>query len=225
MSWLVKTAGAKLLSDKFADKFAAEDPYYENVEVEARPGKKTKKQVKRELPQGLSTNDDRILRKMRRKAYCLDLVFKLCGCRAGWSAIIGFIPVVGDIINIWLGMSLIHLAERIDGGLPASVRSRMVSNVVIDFVLGFTPVLGSIAGAVYKSNSRNYLILEQYLRTKYRDNNPARPSNGNGPASASTSTAHANGSPPRLPERTNVPPQSNSNIRLEQYGQESGTVG
>lgn len=105
-----------------------------------------------------------------KKAWHLDMLFSLCGIRLGWSAVIGIIPVIGDIINIYLSLKLIKLAQNIDGGLPVTVQSKMMGNISIDFMLGLVPVLGMVAGAIYKSNSRNSLILEHYLRDRARKN-------------------------------------------------------
>uniref|UniRef100_A0A060TAV1 ARAD1B10252p n=1 Tax=Blastobotrys adeninivorans TaxID=409370 RepID=A0A060TAV1_BLAAD len=179
VGWVAK----KYLGDHVVDRFAAEDPYYESV---SGPDGKQKKRIKRQLPQGLTRNDEKVLKGCRRRAWCLDLLFSLCGFRAGWTVIIGIIPILGDIINLYLGMALIRHAEKIDGGLPASLRSKMMLNVMIDFGLGFTPILGDIAGAIYKSNSRNYLLLEHLVRdrmakgTYNRDNHPIVAGNGNG---------------------------------------------
>ncbi|ODV91731.1 hypothetical protein CANCADRAFT_30066 [Tortispora caseinolytica NRRL Y-17796] len=85
-----------------------------------------------------------------------------CG-RFGWTALIGILPVVGDIINAWLSWKFIMLCEKVNGGLPADVKSKMVANVLVDIGLGLIPLLGTIFSAVYKCNSRNCLILEKHL--------------------------------------------------------------
>lgn len=142
------------------------------VKVEVTKNGKTKIKKKwREPPQeGLSANDHKVLKKVTLKAYRLDLAFSLCGLRLGWSAVIGIVPVLGDIINLYLSLSLVRLAQTVDEGLPALVVSRMMSNIMIDFALGITPVLGTIAGALYKSNSRNSLILSHYLSKRAKEN-------------------------------------------------------
>lgn len=142
-----------------------------------RNGKtKARRKWKEPPSQGLSPNDHRILKKMTRKAWRLDMAFSVCFCchsgdiRLGWSAVIGILPVIGDIINLYLSLSLLKLAQKVDDGLPAFTVSKMMSNVMIDFVLGITPVLGTIAGALYKANSRNALILEHFLKKRAKEN-------------------------------------------------------
>ncbi|KAF5098428.1 hypothetical protein D0Z00_002041 [Geotrichum galactomycetum] len=46
----------------------------------------------------------------------------------------------------------------------------MMTNIMIDFALGLTPVLGIIAGALYKANSRNSLILSHFLTKRAKEN-------------------------------------------------------
>lgn len=98
------------------------------------------------------------------------MLFSLCGLRVGWSAVIGIIPVIGDIINIYMAMQLIRLAQKIDGGLPVAQQSKMMTNILIDFGLGLIPVLGIITGALYRANSRNALILQHYMNRRARKN-------------------------------------------------------
>lgn len=64
---------------------------YEFRPDEKRNGKL--KKHKRAIPVELSDNDQKILRKVRRKAYRYDQGFSLCGFRFGVSPLIGIIPV------------------------------------------------------------------------------------------------------------------------------------
>lgn len=52
-------------------------------------------------------------------------------------------------------------------GLPASLTSKMYTNVAIDFALGLVPFLGDIADASFKCNTKNVALLEKYLVEKY----------------------------------------------------------
>jgi hypothetical protein len=72
-----------------------QNPLYEWVQVEKRNGKLKTERRERPLPQGLSANDQKILRHVRKRAYRLDMGFRLCcfNFRFGWSAIIGLLPV------------------------------------------------------------------------------------------------------------------------------------
>lgn len=56
--------------------------------------------------------------------------------------------------------------ENIEGGLPSRLRTMMMINVIIDFIIGLVPFIGDVADAVYKCNTRNAVILEKHLREK-----------------------------------------------------------
>ncbi len=75
---------------------ARQDPYFEEVAIYDRHGRatgKVKKQ-KKGIPGGLSANDGKVLRRVRKQAYRLDMsLFNCCGIRFGWSSVIGIIPV------------------------------------------------------------------------------------------------------------------------------------
>ena len=46
----------------------------------------------------------------------------------------------------------------------------MFTNLMIDFGLGLVPVLGDLADAFFKCNTRNNMLLEKYLREKGQRN-------------------------------------------------------
>lgn len=65
---------------------------------------------------------------------------------------------------------VVHTCQQIDDGLPPSVKMRMIMNIVLDFGVGLVPFLGDVADAVFRANTRNAAILEEYLRQKGRKN-------------------------------------------------------
>jgi hypothetical protein len=68
----------------------------ERIPVHNQQGDVVKyKERERHLPEGLSSNDQAILKKVRRKAYKWDMSFRFCCVRTrfGWSFIIGLIPL------------------------------------------------------------------------------------------------------------------------------------
>lgn len=115
------------------------DPYFEADDIQRKKFKQP--------PPGLSSKDVKILKKVRRRAYRLDQSISCCCChfRIGWAAVIGIIPVIGDIIDALLALRIINTAKGIDGGLPESVVAQMYANLVVDFGLGLIPFVGDIA--------------------------------------------------------------------------------
>jgi hypothetical protein len=71
-----------------------------------------------------------------------------------------------------MSLSLIRAASKLDGGLPKRLYSMMVTNIVIDFAIGFVPILGDLADAFYRANTRNAWLLDAYLTEKAALQNP-----------------------------------------------------
>lgn len=46
------------------------------------------------------------------------------------------------------------------------IRTRMFFNILFDFVIGLVPFVGDMADAVYRANTRNAWVLEEYLVKK-----------------------------------------------------------
>ncbi|KAG5943080.1 hypothetical protein E4U53_007113 [Claviceps sorghi] len=164
-TFVAKTAARKLLGKKLQDKFGQGDPYYETVASVKPNGKPTGKQVKqkRALPLGLSEHDAKVLMKVRRRVHHLDWsLFTIFGVGFGWSTVIGIIPAIGDAIDGLMSLSVFRKCCKVDGGLPHSVKVRMMMNVALDFVIGLVPG----AEAIFRGNTRNALLLEDYLRQR-----------------------------------------------------------
>jgi len=96
-------------------------------------------------------------------AWLLDNSIPLPGTgrRFGIDAIIGFVPVVGDLVSGGIGLFVIWRASRM--GLPRVVVARMLANSAIDFVVGSVPVLGDAFDLWFKANTRNLGIMRRHL--------------------------------------------------------------
>lgn len=140
------------------------------VEDPKRPGKLRK--VKKQIPSYIPEHDAMILAKVRKSAYRLDMsLFNLFGIRFGWESVIGFVPMAGDVVGSSLAYLLVRECDKIEGGLPSSVRNRMMLNIGLDFAVGLVPLVGDILDGVIKCNTMNLKLFEEYLDQKY---NPAR---------------------------------------------------
>lgn len=73
---------------------------------------------------------------------------------------------IGDFLDAVMAWMLMRKADKIDGGLPPALRARMLFNIVLDFCLGLVPLLGDLADAVFRANTRNAWLLEAYLVKK-----------------------------------------------------------
>jgi hypothetical protein len=93
-------------------------------------------------------------------------LFNCFGIRFGWSSVIGIVPGIGDVIDAFMAMMVLRTCQQVEGGLPASVKSKMMFNIVLDFGIGLVPFLGDIADALFRANTRNAVELEKHLREK-----------------------------------------------------------
>ena len=80
--------------------------------------------------------------------------------RFGWDPIIGLVPWVGDVLTAVLSGAIILQAHHLR--VPRVVQLRMVMNVAIDVLVGAVPVVGDVADAFWKSNAKNFALLERH---------------------------------------------------------------
>lgn len=96
MAFVAKFVTKKILKEKLANNFGQDDPYFEQVPATRLNGTlhptKTKKRRKA-LPPGISIHDGRVLTKVKRRAWRLDMcLFSICGVRFGWGSAIAIVP-------------------------------------------------------------------------------------------------------------------------------------
>jgi hypothetical protein len=92
----------------------------------------------------------------------LDDAFRVPGTslRFGWDPLIGLIPWAGDVLTAVLSCAIILQAHHL--GVPRVVQLRMVMNVAIDVIVGVIPVFGDVADVFWKSNAKNFALLERH---------------------------------------------------------------
>lgn len=81
--------------------------------------------------------------------------------QVGLDAIIGLVPVAGDIIAAVIGSYLIWEARNL--GLSRWQQMRMAGNIAFDTTLGAVPLVGDLFDFLYRSNSRNLRIVRRHL--------------------------------------------------------------
>ena len=114
-----------------------------------------------ELPTG---NDPVSIRKRVEAAeLLLERSFRVPGTNIpiGLDAIIGLVPVVGDIITTAMGAYIVWEARNL--GLSKFQLTRMGANVAFDALLGVVPLVGDAADFVFRSNTRNLRIIKKHL--------------------------------------------------------------
>ncbi|MFT3967961.1 MAG: DUF4112 domain-containing protein [Sphingobium sp.] len=81
--------------------------------------------------------------------------------RLGLDAILGLVPIVGDIASAAMGAWIVWEARNL--GLSRFQIARMAANVGIDTAIGIIPFVGDAFDFFFRSNSRNLRIIRRHL--------------------------------------------------------------
>ncbi|KAL1949442.1 hypothetical protein VTO73DRAFT_8323 [Trametes versicolor] len=160
MSTLAIKAGRKLF-ERNLEQYQPSDPMYETYTDK----KGRQRRRRRESPPGLSTRDAKILKSVQRRAHYLDKGFSICGLRFGWTFVIGIIPGAGDIADASLNYILVVRKAK-QAEIPGWLLRQMLLNNAVSAAVGFVPFIGDVVLAMYKANSRNAALLEEFLRIR-----------------------------------------------------------
>ncbi len=108
-------------------------------------------------------------------AHWLDELVAIPGTRMsiGLDAVIGFVPVVGDLLGFALGLWMVGEARA--GGAPPKLQGRMLRNLGLETLVGFVPLLGDLFDVAFRANSRNRALVEDWLDEQERVLQPPRP--------------------------------------------------
>jgi len=98
-------------------------------------------------------------------ASLLDDMWRIPGTsiRFGFDALIGWIPGIGDVMAAVASCVIVFASWR--RGVAPITLTRMVTNILLETVVGGVPVVGDLFHVFWKANRRNYRIL---LREKER---------------------------------------------------------
>ena len=112
------------------------------------------------IPRADASSTERMQR-LRTLAWLLDNSIPLPGgYRVGIDALIGLVPGVGDAVGALISAYIVNEARAM--GAPRSVLLRMISNVMIETVIGAIPFAGDLFDAAFKANTRNLALLARY---------------------------------------------------------------
>ncbi len=79
----------------------------------------------------------------------------------GLDAIIGLIPVLGDVFGAAMGSWMVWEARNL--GMSKLQLARMGGNVAFDTAVGLIPFVGDAADFLFQSNTRNLRIIKRHL--------------------------------------------------------------
>lgn len=100
---------------------------------------------------------------LRALARTLDSAVPIPGTsiRFGADALLGLVPVVGDLAGAALSGYVVLSAARL--GVPRAVLARMVTNLGADALIGAVPLVGDLFDVGWRANTRNVDLLERAL--------------------------------------------------------------
>jgi hypothetical protein len=81
--------------------------------------------------------------------------------RLGLDAIIGLVPVAGDVISGAISSYLIWEARRL--GAPKWLIARMMANTFLDTTLGAIPLVGDAFDILFRGNMKNMALLRRHM--------------------------------------------------------------
>lgn len=103
------------------------------------------------------------LAKIERLAHLMDESIALPGTdkRIGLEALLGLIPGLGDLATAVISLHIISEAKKL--GVPKTIVSKMIWNVVVDTVVGAVPGVGDVFDAFWKANRKNIELVKEYF--------------------------------------------------------------
>ena len=122
---------------------------------------------KRPIPMGMDLPAGSDPVSIRRRVEALEQVlersFRIPGVNypVGLDAIVGLVPVVGDLITAAMGAYIVWEGKNL--GMPKWKLWRMAGNVAFDTALGAVPLVGDAFDLVFRSNTRNLKIIRKHL--------------------------------------------------------------
>ena len=94
----------------------------------------------------------------------LDSQFSVMGVRFGVDSLLGLIPVAGDVATGIAGSYALFTAIRLK--LHPIAMIHIGWNLLFDTVIGAIPILGDIFDFFFKSNTKNFKVIEKHLTRK-----------------------------------------------------------
>jgi hypothetical protein len=84
--------------------------------------------------------------------------------RIGLDAVLDLIPVFGNFAGAAVSLTLV--ARTLQFGPPPSLVSKMLSNVLVDIILGGIPLIGPLADIWWRANDKNAALMREFLNSR-----------------------------------------------------------
>ena len=107
------------------------------------------------------------LDRLRGLTRLMDQAFGVPGTkwRFGLDALFGLVPGLGDVAGGVIAVYALHVARQF--GAPGIIQLNMLTNIALDSLIGTIPVIGDIFDFVFKAQTRNLALLDDWLRTPH----------------------------------------------------------
>lgn len=112
---------------------------------------------------GMATDPASVRQRVEAMEKILERMFVIPGINrpVGLDAIVGLVPVLGDIAATALGAYIVWEAKNL--GMSKWQMSRLAGNVGVDWLIGLIPVVGDVTDFFFQSNTRNLRIIKRHL--------------------------------------------------------------
>jgi len=87
--------------------------------------------------------------------------------QVGLDALLGVVPVAGDLLSAAIGIYLITQAREL--GASRWLQGKMLANLVVDATLGAVPLAGDVFDIYFRAHRRNLKLLQQHLGEPFVD--------------------------------------------------------
>ena len=89
------------------------------------------------------------------------------GTRVGLDALLGIVPLVGDLVSAGIGLYTVAQAREL--GASRWLQARMIGNLLLDVAVGAVPIAGDLADVYFKAHRRNLKLLQNAIGEPYID--------------------------------------------------------
>lgn len=112
---------------------------------------------------GMGRDPASVRRRVEAMEALLERMFVIPGLNrsVGLDAIVGLVPIIGDIATTLMGAWIVWEARNL--GMSRWQLTRMAANVGFDTLIGIVPVVGDAADFFFRSNTRNLKLIRRHL--------------------------------------------------------------
>jgi Domain of unknown function (DUF4112) len=118
--------------------------------------------LKPEILTDADIQGEAVAKLLEKLAWLMDHSIPIPGTkfRVGLDAILGLLPVGGDVLTGFIQSILVLIALK-HYRVPKVVAARMAANVLLDIGIGSIPFIGDAFDAVFKANTQNLKLLNE----------------------------------------------------------------